>query len=284
MTEFTYNGTKQEINFANSNKAFTDWKTKIGELLEKPGYKSDRIIHIRNVFAFGDIRYTPKGFVFASIDITKDGKTVPGCVFLRGDSVACIVILVNKLTNNKFVLTVRQPRIAIGHDDEEEIVAGMLDASNNFVGVAAKEILEETSINISDYGLEELSSYAVPMSQGACDERIKFYAVEIPLNEFEIAALDCKYTGNIDEGECIKLKVRTYDDFKSAIARGEIRDAKSIIAASLYDKKIKDYNENVVANTRKDKMVNYLKILNIYWSWILGFEMLFLGTMIYLLK
>lgn len=259
-THFTYEGDSSEITFANNNKAFNDWKTKITALLTISEYTSNRVIKIKSVFPFGDIRYTPNGFVFATMGLFKNGKAVPACVFLRGDSVAVLVVLVDKMTKEKYILNVTQPRIAVGEDNHEECVAGMLDTSNNFIGVAAKEILEETGLNITDYGLEELCSKPIPMSQGACDEKIKYYTVEIPMNKKDILALEMKCTGNAEEGECIKLKVRHFDNFKKAIKTGEIHDGKSIIASYFYEKKIEDY-ENYVSTKKVKCDVPYSQLI-----------------------
>jgi len=83
VTQFTFKGDDEEIFFANNNKAFCDWKTKITLLLDNPRYTSNREIEIKNVLPFGNIRHTPNGFVFANINIFNDDKQVPACVFLN---------------------------------------------------------------------------------------------------------------------------------------------------------------------------------------------------------
>jgi ADP-sugar diphosphatase len=63
----------------------------------------------------------------------KDGFNLPGYVFLRGDAVAVLV-----LVNDK-ILLVEQYRVPI-QQTVIEAPAGMLDESGDFAGVAAKEI------------------------------------------------------------------------------------------------------------------------------------------------
>ena len=50
----------------------------------------------------------------------------------------------------RYVVLCRQPRLPAGFASFPEIPAGMLDGSGHFTGVAAKELQEETGIEISE--------------------------------------------------------------------------------------------------------------------------------------
>ena len=78
------------------------------------------------------------GFVKLKADISNDeGEKLPGIVFLRGGSVAMLLILEAKSTAEEYALLTVQPRIAVGSLGFVELPAGMLDDSGTFSGAAA---------------------------------------------------------------------------------------------------------------------------------------------------
>jgi len=184
-----------EENFrkAIESKKFNEWKSSI-----MPEYDI-RSIHIQSVDMFGP----NVGFIKLNCEAYFNNKSVPGIVFIRGASVSILIILI--LPNGeKHTLLVVQPRIAIGCSSYIEAVAGMMDENGNFVGVAAKEIKEETGLDIVERDLIPLGG--IYPSPGGCDEYIKLYAYECNISEEEFAELQGKATGCIEEGEQIILK------------------------------------------------------------------------------
>lgn len=81
------------------------------------------------------------GFINLRAITAKDGFKLPGYLFLRGHAVAILMLVNDKL------LLVEQYRVPI-QQTMLEAPAGMIDESGDFVGVAAKEIEEETGIKI----------------------------------------------------------------------------------------------------------------------------------------
>ena len=71
------------------------------------------------------------GFVNLRAVTSKDGFNLPGYVFLRGPSVAILLIV------NKKILLVEQYRIPV-QATILEAPAGMLDESGDFIGTAAQ--------------------------------------------------------------------------------------------------------------------------------------------------
>ena len=114
------------------------------------------------------------GFVNLRAHTTIDGFSLPNFVFLRGPAVAILMIVNNKL------LLVEQYRVPV-QELMLEAPAGMLDESGDFVGVAAAEIEEETSIKISKEKLIPLGSFYT--SPGGCDEEILMFSCKIELEE-----------------------------------------------------------------------------------------------------
>jgi len=187
-----------------------------------------KAIHLQSVDMFGP---TKVGFIKLKCDVTDTkGNPVPGIVFMRGGSVCMLVVL-----NKKWVVLTKQPRIPTGDFDFREGPAGMLDGSGNFAGVAAKEIEEELGLKIAASALTDLNAVAgitggIFLSPGAADETMHFYCIELTVSEDELAAMNGKATGLIEEGEQICLEIIALDDL------WKVGDAKTIVAYTLYKK------------------------------------------------
>jgi 8-oxo-dGTP pyrophosphatase MutT (NUDIX family) len=121
------------------------------------------------------------GFMKATTDVSNGaGETLPGAVFLRGPSVAMLVVLVPDdiaegsssgdsyiYDGERYALMTVQPRVAAGSLEFAELPAGMVDDEGSFAGAAAKEIKEELGLEIHESELTCLSELA---AQGAADE------------------------------------------------------------------------------------------------------------------
>jgi ADP-sugar diphosphatase len=95
-------------------------------------------IEILGVEMFGE----NVGFINMRAITQKEGFKLPSYLFLRGHAVAILMLV------NKKILLVEQYRVAV-QQTMLEAPAGMIDESGDFIGVAAKEIEEETSIKIN---------------------------------------------------------------------------------------------------------------------------------------
>lgn len=243
-------------------KAFKDWKKTLhdnlalqkteGHAFHKHPY-SLRSIEVKSVTKF------PGGKVgFIKIDAAverepfPDGdtrtipKTLPGTAFLRGGSVAMLMILRPKDSRDeRYVILTEQPRLPAGSLQFLEIPAGMLDQEENFSGAAAKEIEEETGFKIplaelidmtklalgnSDHPEVSLQSAMYP-SPGGCDEYIALFLWEKELDRQEIEDLKGRLTGERTQDEMITLHVKEYE----ALWRDGARDAKTLAAWALYE-------------------------------------------------
>lgn len=228
---------EQALTFTQKNTAFQRWLHRI-DFNFNSATDSVHSVEVLEIYPFGPVE-AGKGFVVANAKVTrrlKDGKTIdlPAAVFLRGDAIAVLPILIDEAdVTKRYVLTTVQPRVPIGEAACEEIPAGMMDNnSHTFVGTAAKELKEETGIEIMESELQSLGS--VLPSPGGCDEEIELFYVEKKMSAEEIATFQGKYTGMIQEGECIKLRVRTQKEFVEAFYNGEINDAKALAAYFRY--------------------------------------------------
>ncbi|KAH7374385.1 hypothetical protein BKA66DRAFT_496937 [Pyrenochaeta sp. MPI-SDFR-AT-0127] len=185
---------------------------------------------------------------------------LPGAVFLRGGSVAILIIVQPadaEGDDEKHVILTIQPRIAAGSLAFAEIPAGMLDG-DTFKGSAASEIEEEAKlkvkesdlINMTELALQDTSSNskqnspepetraftedtesALYPSPGACDEFIPLFLCKKRLTRRHMDWLKGKATGLRDEGENITLKLVPL----STAWREGARDAKALAALALYE-------------------------------------------------
>lgn len=204
-----------------------------------------RSIEIQSVDWFGPKKI---GFVKLKAVIRSPAAKddLPGIAFLRGGSVAMLMILRPKDSRDeRLVVLTEQPRVPAGSLAFLEIPAGMLDDSDTFGGAAAKEIEEETGFklprselldmtelalkhsNISEKSLQD----AMYVSPGGSDEYIPIFLWEKELDRQEIEDLRGKLTGIRTQGEMITLRVCDYED----LWREGARDAKTLAAWALYE-------------------------------------------------
>eukprot|EP00960_Hanusia_phi_P004568 132994-Hanusia_phi.AAC.1 len=191
-------------------KAFNDWCREMDEELVV-----SKVV-VQSIDLFG-----PRiGFIkFKAEAKTKDGKAVPGIVFMRGGAVAMLIVITCKETKKQYSLLTVQPRVPVGRASLYELPAGMLDSSGDFVGVAAKELEEETGLKVQKKDLIDLTEKAfggscpgVYPSAGGCDEFLRIFLYRTKMEPEEISGLQDKCTGVLEEGEVIKLKVVPLDD------------------------------------------------------------------------
>ena len=223
-------------------RPFQDWASALD-----PRY-SIASITLQSVDFFG-----PRvGFVKFIADASWCGQRVPGIVFLRGGAVSVLPLLV--CSGERWVVCARQPRLAVGSGSFLELPAGMLDDCGSFVGVAAKELVEETGIVIDPSELMDLTALALGtggdcgasggegvgarrglyLSVGACDEFLRLFFFQRTVGKEELDALRGKLTGSPDENEQITLELVRYEDLWKATV-----DAKTLASVFLLEKLIK---------------------------------------------
>ncbi|KAI1463608.1 uncharacterized protein F4812DRAFT_463434 [Daldinia caldariorum] len=118
-----------------------------------------RAITIQSFDLFGRPPRQRLGFLKLVAEITNGaGASLPGAVFLRGPSVAILVVLVpDDGEGERYVVLTVQPRIPAGSLAFVELPAGMVDEGGTFVGAAAQEIKEELGLEIPASELRCLS-------------------------------------------------------------------------------------------------------------------------------
>jgi ADP-sugar diphosphatase len=193
------------------------------------------------------------GFIKLQAKIENDKKEwIPGAVFLRGPSVAMLLVLTpeDASEDEKYAVLTVQPRVAAGSLSFVELPAGMLDGGT-FAGTASKEIKEETGIEVSEDELINMSELALGSSAspkgteakgelgngiypspGACDEHIPLFLCNKTVSRKDLEEWQGRLTGLRDEGEKITLKLVPLKD----VWKEAGRDAKTLAAIFLHEK------------------------------------------------
>ncbi len=117
------------------------------------------------------------------------------------------------------VLLVRQYRYAYG-ESIYEIPAGKLEKGEAPAKAAARELEEEAGVCAKELRL----LYVVYPTPGYTNEKIYVYEA---IEGEEVAR-------HLDEGEFLDVEYLPLDEVKEMLKRGEIRDAKTIIALQAY--------------------------------------------------
>ena len=258
-----------------SFRPFNTWLTTLSHSLNLQSQPSHpfnrtpyhlRTIEIQSADFFGSSRL---GFLKFRATISNDqGETLPGSVFMRGGSVAMVIILTPtdalpqsseaKTKKEEFLLLTVQPRIAAASFSFTELPAGMLDDSGTFSGAAAKEIKEETGLEIKEDELVDLTALASTAlsetkshdsgeegkeegqgeelqkamypSAGGSDEFVPILMVRKEMKGSEIEGLKGKLSGLREEGEKITLMVvRLEEAWKWGFRDGKVLGALGLL-------------------------------------------------------
>ena len=148
---------------------------------------------------------------------------------------------------DKHVLLALQPRIPAGSLSFPELPAGMIDDSGTFAGAAAKEIAEETGLEVPDFELINMTELAIQPaheheeaeklqravypSPGGSDEFIPLFLWQKRVPREQIQEWEGKLTGLREHGEKITLKIVRLED----LWREGARDGKTLAAWALYE-------------------------------------------------
>lgn len=177
------------------------------------------------------------GFVKFKAEVIDDatGKPIPGIVFARGGAVAILILL--ECNGETYAILTEQARVPVGRV-LLELPAGMLDDNaGDFVGAAAREVEEETGlqiktadlVNLTDF-LDKRTGQQMYPSPGGCDEGITLYLYRSHVKQEVINSLQGQKTGLKEHGEFIKVHVVPYRTLWRSTT-----DAKALAAITLYE-------------------------------------------------
>lgn len=227
------NVSAEVLDHALSFVPFTDWLRK---LRHHRNSFDLRHVTVQSVDFFGRNKI---GFVKLKSEIyDRDGDPLAGICFLRGGSVAVLVILQSEETGREYCLQVRIDNVCTVQPQYMAIPAGMLDGNGDFAGAMAREMEEETGIRCDAKSLVDMTAQVygdafegMYPSVGACDEFIRLFLYHKVMPEKEIVSLEGKLMGLREENEKIKLCLVPLADLWHLSP-----DAKGLSALLLYSK------------------------------------------------
>lgn len=133
---------------------------------------------------------------------TPEGNKMPPICFMKGEVLCVLVCLIDEVTKEKYLLLVKQRRICDGSMTYEH-PAGMLDSESDAYKVAAKEVWEETGIQLETNQLTQLLDFPTYPSTGTSDETMYYFYCEIELPLEKIRSYDERFMGEASEHERI---------------------------------------------------------------------------------
>ena len=220
---------KEDYSLIVESKIFKDWLEASREkfIVTK--------VHFESVNFF-DKKHVPLFIKLKATATLPDGRPVHGIALVRGNAVGVLVVL--RCEGQKYLLLVRQPRLAISEQASLEIPAGILDWSGDYRKVALSELEEEAQIKADDSELIDLMDFwykgksdGFAASCGLLDERIRLYAIERDVTPEQLKAMDGRDQEYTEEIEWIKTVVMPYEE-----AAREFVDGKNLIALFLYER------------------------------------------------
>ncbi|PQA59630.1 NUDIX hydrolase [Siphonobacter curvatus] len=153
-------------------------------------------------------------------------KILPLC-FVKGEVLSVLTCLIDRETQEKYLLLVQQRRICDGSYMYEH-PAGMVDGSDLPLDVAVREIQEETGLVVQPAQIHQLTEKPLFPSSGTSDEAMYFFYVELELSKEEIFQYDGQ-TAGADHDEFILTKVVPLNE-----AMGMMSNACALLNIHLY--------------------------------------------------
>jgi hypothetical protein len=215
-----YGHIEDKLNAIVNAPKFKNWAKNI----KRDKIKIDEFI-VTDVDFFGPINPSKLGFVkgYGIISDARTGdKIVSNIAFIRGGSVAVLIIVTIKETKEKRIILCKQIRFPTG-DELIEACAGMLDdqvEDAEIEGVIFKELREEAGFDVKVCDLIYLGKI-IP-SGGACDEVIECRAWETTITQSEYNTKMNTLFG--DKNESIQLKSFPFDTFDEVLNKiGDVK-------------------------------------------------------------
>ena len=188
-------------------------------------------LEIHGVEALQNIHKSNGELIFSLVKLdatTPEGFKMLPVAFIRGHFVAVLTCLIDEESGERFLLLVRQRRIANGEWFYEH-PAGMMDGESDPLKVAEKELWEETGLKLDRDQIHLLTPDPLYASPGVFDEAGYFYYAEVPMSRAEILSFQNRETGAENENENIRTAVVSIEE-----ARKLIKNAMGILHIFLY--------------------------------------------------
>jgi ADP-sugar diphosphatase len=176
-------------------------------------------------------------FALLTIDaVDPQGYALPSLVLVRGHACVIVPLVVNVQSGAERFLMIRQRRNGNGAESLE-FPAGMLDRDvSDPVGVAVKEVLEETGLTVKRQELWSLHDKPLLTSAGLLDEGIFYYGCRIELDNEQFNAFEGRIAGAVHEDEHIKVTLCTREQ-----AEAQTYSTQVLLGFHLFEQHVKTH-------------------------------------------
>ncbi len=214
----------------NDSAKYQQWRNNLQENQIKINNVQDLYVH--RTKKDGSILYA-----LLNVDADTPEKTkLNPIAFIKGDAVSVLTVLIAEETNDKYVLLVRQRRVCDGAFTHEH-PAGMIDEEDNSpVEVAARELGEETKLDVKPEELKPLFDKPLFSATATSDEALHFFYLERRMPLADIQAFEGRPTGAAGENEHTQLHIATLPE-----AHKLVPNIHGVMSHLLYLKEIGDY-------------------------------------------
>ncbi|MCF2496784.1 NUDIX hydrolase [Dyadobacter chenhuakuii] len=137
---------------------------------------------------------------------TPEGNKIPPICFLKGEVVSVLICFIDIASREKYLLLVQQRRICDGSMTFEH-PAGMLDSESDAAAVAAREVFEETGIQVDKEQLVKVNDQPFYPSTGTSDEAMYMFYCELELSSEAIQSYHNQTQGLLSDHEYINTQV-----------------------------------------------------------------------------
>ncbi|MEO7427563.1 MAG: NUDIX hydrolase [Fibrobacteria bacterium] len=203
-----------------------------GRLRMAPKYRAwkrtlrDNGCSLRQVELLSELNKPDGSLLFALLRTRVEdprGRPLPAYALIRGHAVLIVTMVVDAGSGERKFLMLRQRRI--GHGGETlEFPAGMLDEDvDDPVGVAIRELKEETGLDVAPGQIFPLSDRPLYSSPGLDDEAIHYFGCVLELPSRQFGALEGGETGQTHENEFIRLALVEYQQALAEVDSLQVR-------------------------------------------------------------
>jgi len=250
-----------------------DWqpfKTWSGKVKNIPIHSQPPFIINKVTFQSLDMKKRGNEVLFAKVKVNYDlwdkknfkYTNKDGFMFMRGSSVAILVVLIDRDTNEQHVVLTQQVRMPVGIADFREIPAGVVDKGNKVAVQAQVELREETGLEIKSEQLLDLTALITTVrdlddvnsplkydgmypSPGGADESIRLYLYRAIVSGTIIKEMPNALTGS-GPTEVITLELMKLEEVWHSVP-----EAKVLSSLYLYERALKssDTRSKIEAKT-----------------------------------
>ena len=165
---------------------------------------------VKNIDVLATISRKSNSLLYSFLDCkiyTPEGKEIPRCVLLGGDSVVIVPVLTCIDNDEIYTLMIEQRRIIDG-DFAIEFPSGSLENLDDDLGkLALQELKEELLLNLNRRDIKPLATGPIKVNPTVEGNLVYFFYFEKSVSNEYLSKMDGRKTGNFSDNEFLRVKV-----------------------------------------------------------------------------